>query len=99
MYLILLGITPRSFVTLVAGIRQSKQIKNRCVALNDYQANLAHQYGYGYGYYDNISKDGDKSWIKRIFGGRRYGIKIEDGFCHYRGFAGDLNRTIVTKLN
>jgi len=59
-------------VTLVDGIRQIKQIKNGIVVLNDYQADLAHQYGYGYGYgyYDDEPKDRDKPWIKRIFGGR-----------------------------
>jgi hypothetical protein len=57
-------------VSLVEGMHQSKQIKNGCVVLNDYQANLAHQYGYGYGYYDDEPKDRDKPWIKRIFGGR-----------------------------
>ena len=69
-YLIHLGVTPRSFVSLVEGVHQSKQIKNGCVVLNDYQANLAHQYGYGYGYYDDEPKDWDKPWIKRILGGR-----------------------------
>jgi hypothetical protein len=40
MYLMHLGITPRSFVSLVEGMYQSKQIKNGSVVLNDYQANL-----------------------------------------------------------
>jgi hypothetical protein len=70
MYVMRQGVTPRSFVLLVEGMHQSKQIKNGCVVLNDYQANLAHQYGYGYGYYDDEPKDRDKPWIKRIFGGR-----------------------------
>jgi hypothetical protein len=58
------GVTPRSFVSLVESIHQSKQIKNGCVVLNDYQANLVHQYGYGY--YDDESKYRDKPGIKRI---------------------------------
>jgi hypothetical protein len=50
-------------------MHQSKQIKNGCVVLNDYQANLAHQYGYRYAYYDVEPKNRDKPGLSEYLGG------------------------------
>jgi capsular exopolysaccharide synthesis family protein len=69
MYVMRQGVTPRSFVSLVEGMHQSKQIKNGCVVLNDYQANLAHQYGYRYAYYDVEPKNRDKPGLSEYLGG------------------------------
>jgi Mrp family chromosome partitioning ATPase len=40
MYVMRQGATPRSFVSLVEGMHQSKQIKNGCVVLNDYNTGM-----------------------------------------------------------
>jgi succinoglycan biosynthesis transport protein ExoP len=69
MFVMRQGVKPRSFLSLVEGMHQSKQIKNGCVVLNDYQANLATNMGTGTGITTTDPKIGINPGLIEYLGG------------------------------